>query len=411
MSLRKMFKKIVTEKKRVAYLSTYPPRECGIATFTKDLTDSIDKLEKFKPSVLIAINEKDDIYNYDRRVKWQIKRDAPESYIEVAEQINQSDIDVVSIQHEFGLFGGEFGDHIFYFLDSLKKPVVITLHTVQENFDPQCLGVLKGIVSQCDAVVVIARLGLKLLKNQGVVPKRKLVIPHGCPQVDFVSNSQVKESVGLKNRFVLTTFGLLSRGKGIEYAIQALPKKVEEEPSLIYLVIGETHPQIRKQEGETYRNKLVALVEELGLSDHVRFHNRFLSKRELIKYLQATDVYITPYVSADQVSSGTLAYAMGAGIPVISTPYIHAKEVLTDNGGLFCEFQNSDSIADCIGKLFDDDLRLRMAQKNYDYSRRFTWSNVAAGYADAFNSVLPSQTGDLKQDVEAKKRGIPVYKT
>ena len=196
--------------------------------------------------MLIPVNDKE-VYDYDKRVKWLIERDEAESYLEVAEQINASDIDVVNLQHEFGLFGGDYGEYILQFLEEIEKPVVTTLHTVLEQFDSETLAVLKKVVSKSAAVVVIANVALKVLANQGVIPKRKAVIPHGCPQINFVSRHKAKEALGLKGRFVLTTFGLLSSNKGIEYAIQALPRALEKEPNLIYLVIGETHPQVRKK--------------------------------------------------------------------------------------------------------------------------------------------------------------------
>ncbi len=395
-----------SKKKRIAYLSTYPPRECGIATFVKDLVDSIEGLQTFKPPVLIAVNDKE-VYDYNKRVKWLIERDEAESYLEVAEQINASDIDVVNLQHEFGLFGGEYGEYILQFLDEIEKPVVTTLHTVLEHFDPEPLAVLKKVVSKSAAVVVIANVALKVLADQGVIPRRKAVIPHGCPQINFISRHRAKEGLGLKGRFVLTTFGLLSRNKGIEYAIQALPQALEKQPNLVYLVIGETHPQVRKKEGESYRNKLIKLVKELNLEEHVLFQNRFLTKRELIKFLQATDIYITPYVSANQISSGTLAYALGAGSAIISTPYLHAQENLADNRGLFSEFRNPRSIAGCIEKLLDDEVREAMERKNYEYSRRFTWSNVAQEYAKVFNLVSAEpKTARIK--VREKAFGITV---
>ena len=316
-----------------------------------------------------------------------------ESYLEVADQINASDIDVVNLQHEFGLFGGDYGDYILQFLDEIEKPVVTTLHTILEQFEPEPLAVLKKVVAKSAAVVVIANVALKVLANQGVIPKRKAVIPHGCPQISFVSRHDAKEALeGLKGRFVLTTFGLLSSNKGIEYAIQALPQALKKEPNLIYLIIGETHPQVRKNEGESYRNKLIKLVRKLNLEEHVRFQNRFLTKRELIKFLQATDIYITPDVSANQISSGTLAYALGAGNAVISTPYLYAQENLADTRGLFSEFRNPRSIACCIERLLDDKVRAAMERKNYEYSRRFTWSNVAQEYAKVFYQVSTEPT-------------------
>ncbi len=394
-----------SQKKRVAYLSTYPPKECGIATFTKDLVESVEKLRGFASSVLIAVHEKEELYNYDRRVAWEISRDDVSSYVNAAEQINASNVDVVNLQHEFGLFGGDYGEYILHFLDAVEKPVITTLHTVNADIEPKALRVLKEIVSKSAAVVVIARVAFDILEKQGIIPKRKAVIPHGCPEISYVSSSVAKESLGLQDRLVMTTFGLLSRGKGIEYAIQALPQVIEREPTLVYLIIGETHPQVRKQEGESYRKKLVELVKELGLEGHVRFQNRYLTKRELIRCLQATDIYVTPYISANQISSGTLAYAMGAGTAIISTPYLHAKENLADNRGLFFDFEDSGSIAGCLEKLLDDNLRNEMAIKNYEYSRRFTWSKVAMEYAKLFDSVAMPKKPVRKQ---VKEEGVAV---
>lgn len=375
-------------EKRVAYLSTYPPRECGIATFTKDLLDAADELNELKPPVIIALNEKETIYNYGKRVKWQIERDCVDDYLQAACFVNSSDVDLVSIQHEFGLFGGDYGDYITYFLDNVEKPLVTTLHTVQPNFDPKAQAVLRRVAAKSASIVVIARLAIELLEKQGIVCKKVAVIPHGCPDIPFVSSEILKASLGLKNRFVLSTFGLISRGKGIEYAIRALPYVIDKEPRIIYLIIGETHPEVRKTEGEKYRKKLMRLIEELHLEKHVRFHNRFLSKRELIKYLQATDVYLAPYISPNQISSGTLVYALGTGRAVISTPYLHAQEILAGGQGLFCKFKDANSIAACIDKLLDENLRKTMQKKAYKYSRRFVWSNIAKEYLKLFKRII-----------------------
>jgi glycosyltransferase involved in cell wall biosynthesis len=376
--------------RRVAYLSTYPPRECGIATFTKDLLDAIDGLKELRPPAVIAVNEKETIYNYDRRVKWQIERDSIDDYVQAARYVNSSNLDLVNLQHEFGLFGGDYGEHINHFLDNVEKPVVITLHTVQLDFDPKAQAVLRNIVAKSASIVVITHIALEILEKQGIVCKKATVIPHGCPFIPFVPSESVKDSLGLKGRFVLSTFGLISRSKGIEYAIRALPSVVKKEPRIIYLIIGETHPEVRKNEGESYRKKLVRLVEKLQLEKHVRFHNRFLTKRELIKYLQATDVYVTPYISPNQISSGTLVYALGAGRAVVSTPYLHAQDVLAERRGLFCKFKDPDSITACIDKLLDENLRKTMQRKAYKYSRRFVWSNVAKEYFRLFNQIIKS---------------------
>ncbi len=378
------------EAKRIAYLSSYPPRECGIANFTKDLIDAVSDLEGFKQSI-IAINEKGAIYDYDRHVKWIIERDDAEDYVKAAEYVNSSNIQLVVIQHEFGLFGGDYGEHLKLFLENVKKPVITTLHTVQPDFDKKAIEVLKYIIERSEAVIVIAHAAIDMLKKQGIPCKKCVVIPHGCPSVDCTKGKSIKESLGLKDRLVASTFGLISSGKGIEYAIQALPEVIKREPRIIYLIIGETHPEVRKHEGEKYRNELTRLVSELGLEENVRFTNRFITKRELIKFLQATDIYLTPYISPNQISSGTLIYALGAGKAVVSTPYYHAQEVLANDRGILCKFKDSTSIAEGINRLLDDNFRGQMQKRAYKYSRQFLWKNVAKKYAKRIKSLTETE--------------------
>jgi glycosyltransferase involved in cell wall biosynthesis len=370
----------------VGYLSTYPPRECGIANFTKDLVDSISELGGSKPSI-IAINEKGAIYDYDRCVKLKIDRDVAEDYVKAAEYVNSSNIQVLVVQHEFGLYGGNYGEHIKLFLDNVKKPIITTLHTVQPNFDQKAIEVLKYLAEKSESIIVIAHAAIDMLKHQGIHYKKCVVIPHGCPSVNCKNNIAVKESLGLKGRLVASTFGLINSGKGIEYAIQALPEVIKKEPRIIYLIIGETHPEVRKHEGEKYRNELTRLVSELGLDEHVRFTNRFVTKRELIKFLQATDIYLTPYISPNQISSGALIYALGAGKAVISTPYYHAVEVLANDRGILCKFEDSASIAAGINKLSDESFRTEIQRKAYKYSRRFLWKNVAKKYVTIMKTI------------------------
>ena len=383
-----MVQKLVLDNnaKRVGYVSTYPPRECGIANFTKDLIDSIFDVDGLKSSV-IAINEKGALYNYDRRVKWTINRDNAQDYVKAAEYVNSSNIQLLIVQHEFGLYGGDYGEYIKLFLDNVKKPVITTLHTVQPNFDKKAIEVLKYIVGRSEAIVVIAHAAIDMLKDQGIPHKKCIVIPHGCPNINNKNNKSIKESLGLEGRLVASTFGLISSGKGIEYAIQALPEVIKKDPRLIYLIIGETHPEVRKHEGEKYRNELTRLVSELGLEEHVRFTNRFITKRELIKFLQATDIYLTPYISPNQISSGTLIYALGAGKAVVSTPYYHAMEVLSNDRGILCKFEDSASIAEGINRLLDESFRSEMQKRAYKYSRRFLWKNVAKKYLNLIKEV------------------------
>jgi glycosyltransferase involved in cell wall biosynthesis len=384
-------KSIVPEsnEKYIVFLSTYAPRECGIATFTKDLIDSIDLLGKFAPARVIGVNEIGTIYDYDSRVKQQIRQDFEEDYVQAAKYINNSRIKAVNLQHEFGIYGGDWGEYILSFLKNVNKPVITTFHTIQPDFEPKARNVLKEITDHSKAIVVMAKAAKNILKEHGVPSRKIYVVQHGCPDTPFIASDKVKPSLGLKGRTVLSTFGLISRGKGVEYAIQALPSLVEKHPDLLYLIIGETHPEVRKHEGESYRMSLIDLVDQLGLRNHVGFHNRFLTKRELIRYLQATDIYITPYIGPNQISSGTLVYALGVGRAVVSTPYLHAKEVLSHERGLFCEFKNPDSIAKEVKKLLENDkLRKEMEKKAYRYSRSFIWPKVAQKYANILELAM-----------------------
>ncbi len=378
-----------SNKKYIAFLGTYVPRECGIATFTKDLVDSVDLLDEFAPARVIAVNEIDTIYDYDSRVKQQIRQDFEEDYIQAATYINSSRINAVNLQHEFGIYGGEWGKYVLSFLQNVQKPVITTLHTVQPDFESTARNVLQEILTRSKAVVVMAKAAKNILKEYDVSNEKINVVQHGCPDIPFLSSESVKPSLGLKGRIVLSTFGLINAGKGIEYALQALPPLVEKYPNILYLVIGETHPEVRKIEGETYRMNLVKLVDQLGLKNHVRFHNRFLAKRELIRYLHATDIYLTPYLGANQISSGTLVYALGAGRAVVSTPYLHAKEVLSHGRGLFCEFRNPDSITQEVRKLLENkELRRDMEKKVYKYSRSFTWPKVGQKYSNIIKQAI-----------------------
>jgi glycosyltransferase involved in cell wall biosynthesis len=390
--------------KKVCLLSTYPPRKCGIAVFTKDLADAMDLYSDSVSSKVIAVNENSASYRYDERVRWQIRQDNEEDYIKIAEKVNSSDIDLVNIQHEFGIFGGEWGSYILSFLKTLRKPVVTTLHTVQPDLELKGQRILKEILSRSNAIVVMSNVATGILAELGVHLKKINVIPHGCPNIPFVSSDYVKPSIDLKNRTVLCTFGLISRGKGIEYAIQALPRVVAKHPEVIYLIIGETHPTVKRIEGEKYRRMLFEQVEKLGLQNHVYFQNRFLSRMELDRYLQATDIYITPYLGINQISSGTLINALAAGRAVVSTPYLHAKEVLSNGRGILCDFKNSTSIADAVESLLsNENLKREIEKKVYEYSRGFVWSRVAKKYTDLFNLVSKRKVEEYPVEVAASE--------
>jgi glycosyltransferase involved in cell wall biosynthesis len=382
--------------KEVAYISTFPPRKCGIATFTADLVNSIGQLNKLNSQRVISINERQILKPAYEADEHKIGRDSLEDYLFMADFLNHSAIDVVNIQHEFGIFGGDSGEYICAFLDKLKKPVATTLHTVLPNFEQKTSEVFHRVVEKSTAIVVLNKTTQSLVKQYGVPARKIKLIPHGCPDLPFVNSAKVKLDLGLKNKVVLSTFGLLSKGKGIEHVIQALPEIVKREPRILYYVIGVTHPQVKKIDGENYRNTLLRMAKNLGLDGHVRFVNRFLTKPELYTYLQATDVYVTPYPSPNQVSSGTLSYALAAGKAVVSTPFLHAKEALGEGRGLLCNFNDSASIAERVMEIIENkSLRRDLEHKAYKYSRKFTWQSVAKKYLVLFDQLTRQSLEEL----------------
>jgi CBS domain-containing protein len=377
-------------KPSIAFLSTFPPRECGIATYTKDLVDSITRLQAISPPVITAINDKGGYYDYPNSVKIQIDGEDVESYRRAADIINKSGLDGVNLQHEFGLFGGVWGDYLLDFLEELEKPVVTTLHTILPDPNSEAERVTNAILERSDLIVTMARVGIRILEQRyNTLADKTRYIPHGCPNVPYIKSDTQKPYLGLEDRVVLSTFGLLSRGKGIEYAIRSLPQIVDVEPRTLYLIIGETHPEVRKNEGEEYRQHLYDVVGDLGLDDNVRFVNRFLEKTDLIRFLQATDVYILPYPNKDQISSGTLLYALSTGKAIVSTPFLHAEEVMKYGACMRCGFKDPSSITHAVmDLLLDDGLRESYEKRAYEFSRDMIWPNVGMQYCNLFYEIL-----------------------
>jgi glycosyltransferase involved in cell wall biosynthesis len=272
----------------------------------------------------------------------------------------------------------------------MKKPIVTTLHTVLPDPVPDAHRVLEGILKYSEHVTVMARIGIKILEETyHMFADKAQYIPHGCPNVPYINSNPVKKGLGLGNKIVLSTFGLLSSGKGIEFAIRALPSIVEKAPNVLYLIIGETHPEVRKHEGESYRRSLMDLVSDFGIEKNVKFINRFLDKRELINFLQATDVYILPYPNKDQISSGTLLYALSTGKAIISTPFLHAEEVMSEGAAIRCEFRDPESITDAVTNLLQfDDFHQKLERRAYQYSRDMIWPNVGMKYINLFYKTL-----------------------
>jgi glycosyltransferase involved in cell wall biosynthesis len=382
----------VFKNSKIYFLSNFPPKECGIATFTQDLVSSLNK--KFNPKVksrVIALNEESSLYNYDSRVVMQMNKDYVEDYIGLAKRINRSEkIKLICIQHEFGIFGGEYGSYIIPFLETIKKPVVTAFHSVLPNPNNLRKKVVKFIGEKSAAIIVMAEKAVDILNEDYGISKNKIyVIHHGIPDTPFKPVEPFKRKLRLENNIVLSTFGLLSRGKGIEYMIEALPQLVKKYPNILYVIIGETHPAVRKNEGEEYRNSLISLVKKLKLENNVKFYNKYLDLNEIIQYLHATDIYICTNLEKNQIVSGTLSYALGCGKAIVSTPNLYAEEVLDNERGMLAEFQDPKSFADAVEKLLsDNELKKRMEQNAYAFGRSMIWQNVASSYLSIFNKVV-----------------------
>ena len=384
----------MTSKQIAAYVGSYPPRACGIATFTRDVSEAVARSPRGMAARIAAIDPADAQLSYPSNVCWTIDQGDRQSWREAARRINASPVAVVSIQHEFGLFGrfaadGTFSDSLPDFLERLEKPMVSTLHTVLPHPRADLLKAVQTIYRRSAAVVTMVNMASLILEQEyGLDPAKLHTIPHGVPHVRHVDSGVMKAELGFEGRTVISTFGLLSRGKGIQYAIQALPEVVAAHPEVLYLLIGETHPEVRKHEGESYRESLEGLVRELGLERHVLFVNQYLPQDQLIRYLEATDIYITPYVERNQITSGTLAYALGAGKAVISTPYLYAVEALAEGRGLLAEFQDPSSFSRCMLMLLEHpELREHCQRSACAYGRTMSWASVGGRYADLFHAV------------------------
>jgi len=378
--------------KKVAFVSSYPPRKCGIATFTSDLVTNLNKAaegENFQP--LVVAMRVDSSTEYDEPVKFEIRRNVKRDYISAADYINFSRVDLVSVQHEFGLFGGDAGAHINLLLDRLKMPVFTTLHTViNRPSSPYCKSMLE-LCRASDRLITMNQRGVEILdKLYNVPPEKITLIPHGIPEIPFVDSDYYKQKVGMQGRRTILTFGLVNCDKGIEVMLRAMPRIIEADPSVLYLILGMTHPLVLKQEGEAYRSSLQRLVNELGLHEHVIFHNRFVSDDELRNFLCATDIYVTPYLQEEQLTSGTLAFAVGSGKAVVSTPYWAACELLADGRGKLVSFNAPQETADTIIEILcDDTLFHSLRRRAYDYGKDRTWPKIGSRYWQLFCKQLP----------------------
>ncbi len=389
---------------RIAVIGNYLPRHCGIATFTTDLCSAISAEYGTARLLALPVNDTEEGYDYPDRVRWSLAQDDVNSYQEAAAFLNFNNIDMVCLQHEYGIFGGPAGSHILHLLRGLKMPVVTTLHTVLREPNPDQLLVMEQIAQLSDRLIVMSQLSSQFLQEVFKVPGSKIdMVPHGVPDLPFLDPNFYKDRFGVEGKAVLLTFGLLSPNKGIENVIQALPQILSKHKNVVYIVAGATHPHILRREGDNYRASLQALAKEIGVESQVIFHNRFVNPEQMVEFIGAADIYVTPYRHEAQVVSGTLAYALGAGKAIISTPYWHAIELLDDRRGALVPFQNPNAIANKTIELLNTPaIRHAMRKRGYLFARDMVWKRVAQGYMESFSRVRSDRLESPKIQFSAR---------
>lgn len=380
--------------KSIAVIGNHVPRKCGIATFTTHLCDALEQeIPDSANVIVVALNDVKEGYGYPDRVKFEIRDKVQTDYLRAAEFLNVSKVDVAILQHEYGIFGGQCGAHVFHLIKNLRMPVLTTLHTVPSNPQGDQKAVLFELGEISEKIIVMSRKAREMLTDIYHVAETKIaVVPHGIPDVPFLDPCFFKDQFGLEDRQVILTFGLLGPGKGIETMIESMPAIVRRHPNVVYVILGATHPHVLKAAGEEYRYSLQQKVQRLNLEKHVLFFNQFLDIQSLIRFLTTADVYVCPYPSKDQVVSGTLSYAMGVGKAVVSTPFWHAEEALADGRGILVPFEDPDAMAKGIIELLSSDsLRNSVRKKAYHYSRPMVWKEVARSYLHLVREVTENQ--------------------
>jgi glycosyltransferase involved in cell wall biosynthesis len=372
--------------KRIAFIGDYSPRRCGIATFTTDLCESVAVECPEACCFAVPVNDREDGYAYPPRVRFEIEESDPASYRRAADFLNINRVDLVCLQHEYGIFGGPAGSHILSLLSDLRMPVVTTLHTVLREPEAGQRRIMEKLAALSDRLVVMSRRGADFLREIYHVADEKIdFIPHGIPDVSFVDPSFHKDQFGVEGKHVLLTFGLLSPNKGIEYVVDALPAILARHSNVVFIILGATHPHVKRADGESYRLQLQRLARTKGVERNILFFDRFVELEELVEFIGATDIYLTPYLNPAQITSGTLAYTVGAGKAVVSTPYWYAEELLSEGRGILVPFRDSQAIADQVIQLLDNDTeRHAMRKRAYMYGREMIWPKVAQRYLESF---------------------------
>jgi glycosyltransferase involved in cell wall biosynthesis len=396
----------MTPLRRIAVIGNSLPRRCGIATFTTDLQQAISTSRPNVDTCIVAMTDHGQVYEYPAAVALQIKDGNIDEYARAADFLNGGRFDAVCLQHEFGIFGGEAGAHILALLSRLTMPVVTTLHTVLAEPTAVQRAVLERIVEASSKVVVMAKKGRELLRSVYQVPDDKIeVIAHGIPDVAFAGPDAAKAKLGFGGRSVILTFGLLSPNKGIEVMIDAMPSILKRRADAVYVVLGATHPNLVREQGEAYRESLMARVRELGVEDHVVFLDQFVDQATLLEFISMCDVYVTPYLNEAQMTSGTLAYSFGLGKPVVSTPYWHARELLADGRGILVPFGDATAIGGEIAELLTDDVRRQaMCKRAYAVSRTMIWARTADRYMSVFENA---RQGHWLKVIARSDTGLP----
>ena len=375
--------------RKVAFLGDYLPRKCGIASFTTDLRCAVAAEFPATQCLVVPVNDLAGGYDYPAEVRFEIAEQDLPSYLRAADFLNITDVDVVCVEHEFGIFGGPAGSHVLALLRELQMPIVTTLHTVLREPNPEQRRVMRELIRLSTRLITMTERGQQFLREVYQAPVAKIdLIPHGIPDMPFADPNYFKDEFGVAGKHVLLTFGLLSPNKGIEYALRALPDIIREYPNIVYIVLGQTHPNLLRNEGEAYRLSLERLAKDLGVQKHVVFFNRFVELEELMRFIGAADIYLTPYLTEAQITSGTLAYAFGAGNAVVSTPYWHAAELLTAERGKLVPFRDAKAIAVAVVELLrDEPLRHLMRKNAYKLGRDMVWSRVAQLYVKSFEQA------------------------